>query len=332
MIAAAAVLVVAVLAIAGVFSDDDDGGGASSGEDFGITAPEAPGPPAPPRTDEIQFTGLRPDSIAAGAGFVWATDSFSGKAVRINPRSESRFEFQARGFPTDVAAGEGAAWLALPDRGAVQRVPPRGGLAEPERTVGFPFQIAAGEGAVWAMSQKTVERIDPSSGGPDPDSSPTRLQGPGSDIAAGDGWVWVSRGNREVVRISPEDGELDDASATLPGAFGVTVGEGAVWALGAPAPQPGDPPPTASLIRIDPGSAEPVGSPVRIGQALSVAAGLGSVWIGTAEGTVRRIDPDSGSFVGQPIELGGYPQSIAAGEGAVWVADPRRHRVIRIRP
>jgi len=324
--------VVAILAIAGVFTEDEGSEVDGGGEDFGITAPAPPKPPPEPDTRAIEFTGLRPDAIAAGAGFVWASDSFSGIAVRINPRSDSPHELRAGGFPTDVAAGEGAAWLALPDRGAVQRVTSRGVPAEPERIDGFPFQLVAGEGAVWAMSQKTVERLDSSSGVPDPDSSPTRLQGSGSDIAAGEGWVWVTRGNREVVRISPEDGELDDASANVPGAFNLTVGEGAVWALGAPAPPPGQPPPTANLIRIDPGSGEQVGEPVRIGRALAVAAGLGSVWVSTADGTVRRLDPEAGSFVGEPIELGGYPQSIAAGEGGVWVADPKRRRVIRIQP
>ena len=324
----AVVLVVAILAIAGVFSSED--GGPAEGGDFGITAPKAPKPPPQPSTETFRVGNVRPDSIAAGAGGVWASDSFSGKLLRVNPRSNASREVQTGGFPTAVTAGEGAAWLALPDRGSVQRVSPSGQAAEPERVKRFPFQISAGEGAVWAMSQESVERIDPASGRPS--APPTKLKGPGASIAAGEGWVWVTRGNREVVRLSPDDGELSEAVAEVPGAFSVTVGEGAVWALGAPPPVPGSKPTTASLIRIDPASGEAVGDPVRIPQALDVAAGLGYVWVTSADGTVRRIDPESGIFVGDPISAGKLPQSIAIGEGAVWIADPAGRAITRIDP
>jgi streptogramin lyase len=330
-IAGALVLAAGILAIAGVFSDGDEG--PSEGKDFGITvtAPEPPRPSPEPTTEVIRVGDVRPDSIAAGAGSVWATDSFSGKLVQINPRNASSTRVtQAAGFPTAVTAGEGAAWLALPDRGAVQRVPRSGRAAEPERVEGFPFQISAGEGAVWAMSQKSVERIDPASGRPD--SSPTRLGGSGAEIAAGEGWVWIARGNREVVRISPDDGELSDASTKVPGAFNVAVGEGAVWVLSAPLPEPGAKPATASLVRIDPDGNEIAGDPVRIPEALDVAAGLGYVWVTSAQGNVRRIDPDSGIFVGDPIEAGRFPQAIAIGEGAVWVADPAGRTITRLDP
>lgn len=329
IVAGAAVLIVAILAIAGVFSGEDDSG-PSQGDDFGITVPEPPKPPPEPTAETIRVGQARPDSIAAGAGHVWATDSFSGKLIRVNPRGNAVREQQAAGFPTDVTAGEGAAWLALPDRGAVQRVAPSGAAAEPERVKDFPFQISAGEGAVWAMSQSSIERVDPADGTPtDP---PTKLEGPGSDVAAGEGWVWVTRGNREVVRISPDDGELSDTAAELPGAFNLTVGEGAVWALGAPPPAPGSTPATASLIRVDPDSGETAGDPVRIPQALDVAAGLGYVWVSSADGTVRRVDPDTGSFVGDPLDIGRVAQSIAVGEGAVWVADPAARAIVRIEP
>jgi streptogramin lyase len=71
---------------------------------------------------------------------------------------------------------------------------------------------------------------------------------------------------------------------------------------------------------------------VRIPEALDVAAGLGYVWVTSAQGNVRRIDPDSGIFVGDPIEAGRFPQAIAIGEGAVWVADPAGRTITRLDP
>ncbi len=314
-----AVFVVAILAIAGVFSGDDEDRGAD--ESFGsptATTITAPATPEEPRAKRIPVGG-RPDSISAGAGFVWITDSFAGTMKKVNPRNKRPTGIPVAGFPTDVSAGEGAAWVALPDRGAVQRVG-AGGAGQPQEVRGFPFQVAAGEGAVWAMSEKSVERLDPSTGAAD--GQPTPLSGAGSSIAAGAGWVWVTRSNRDVVRISPDDGELSDSAASVPGAFSVAVGESAVWALGA----------RGTLSRIDPESGEAIGTSVRVPAALDVAAGLGAVWVTATDRTLRRFDPETGQPVGKPITVGRLPQSISVGEGAVWVACAGDSAIYRIAP
>lgn len=309
-------VLVAILAIAGVF---DGGDSEPAADDFGaVTVPSEPRAPQQPSVKRIDVGG-RPDTIAAGAGFVWVADSLAGSLKRINPRSDRPTPIESAGFPTDVSAGEGGAWLALPDRGAVQRVT-MAGPGEPAKVRGFPFQIAAGEGGVWAMSQKAVERVDPSSG--EADGNPTALEGSGAAIAAGEGWVWVVRGNREVVRISPEDGELSGGAAGVPKAFSVTVGESAAWALGT----------DGNLTRIDPSTGKSAGEPVPTGQPLDVAAGLGYVWVASANGTVLRIDPATGTEVGAPVEVGKEAQSIAIGEGAVWVASPADGAVFKITP
>ena len=310
-----AVVLVAALAIAGVF---DGGDSEPAADDFGASAAPEPTAPRQPVVKRIDVGG-RPDTIAAGAGYVWVADSLAGTLRRIHPQSERPVRVEAAGFPTDISAGEGGAWLALPDRGAVQRVTVEG-PGEPIKVRGFPFQIAAGEGGVWAMSQKAVERVDPSSG--EANGSPTSLEGSGAAIAAGEGWVWVVRRNREVVRINPEDGELQDEPAAVPRAFSVTVGESAAWALGT----------DGNLTRLDPKTGEAAGDPVPTGQPLDVAAGLGYVWVASANGTVLRIDPKSGTEVGAPIEAGKEAQAIAIGEGAVWVASPASGAVFKITP
>ena len=248
---AAVILVAAVLAIAGVFSGDGEGGGDAADDDFGLTVrtEQQAAPPGRPSVKRIRVGG-RPDAIAAGAGYVWITDSFAGTLRRIRPGSERPVDVEASGFPTDVSADADAAWLALPDRGAVQRVTVTG-PEEPVRAMGFPFQIAAGEEAVWAMAQRAVSRVDPGGG---PVAAPIPLGGNGAAIAAGEGWVWVARGNREVVRIDPDSGELSQRGAQVPGVFNVTAGESAAWALGV----------RGRLTRIDPGTGEPAAGRPRV--------------------------------------------------------------------
>lgn len=321
-----AVLIVAILAIAGVFSSEEDSS-EPAGDEFGVTTPDTPSKPAEaapePIVKRIPVEG-RPDAIAAGAGYVFVTDSFAGSLQRINPRSLRVRGEPVAGFPIDVAAGEGAGWVAYPDTGTVQRIDARR-PGEVISVAGFPFEIAAGEGGVWAMSQKSVERIDP--GASEPDDSPIRLRGSGASIAAGEGWVWVARGNREVVRISPDDGEVSGATAPVPNAFSVTVGESAAWALGAPAS--GDP---GVVTRIDPDTGQAAGDAVEVPNALDVAAGLGYLWVSHGDGTLTRYDPDTGLQVGQATGVGPQPQAIAVGEGAVWVASAKGGAVYRISP
>ena len=255
---------------------------------------------------------------------MFVTDSFAGSLQRINPRSLRVRGEPVAGYPTDVAAGEGAGWVAYPDRGTVQRVGPR----RPSEIIevrGFPFEIATGEGGVWAMSQNTVERVDPSSN--EADGSPTRLGGSGASVAAGEGWVWVARRNREVVRISPDDGELSQTVASVPNAFSVTVGESAAWALGAPRKSD-----AGTVTRLDPETGQAAGEPVQVPQALDVAAGLGYLWVSSGDGTVRRFDPETGAQVGMPVPVGPQPQAIAIGEGALWVASAKGGAVYRVTP
>jgi DNA-binding beta-propeller fold protein YncE len=323
--AAAVVLAVTVLAIAGVFSGDDGDPGDNAEDGFGAVTTTDAAPPAPQPSVRRYEVGGRPDTIGAGGGYVWVSDSFAGTLSRINPASKRPIPVEPAGFPTDVSAAEGgSAWLALADRGAVQRVSATEGPAEPVEVGGFPFQVAAGEGAVWAMSQDTVERIDPQAGAVQGSAIP--LEGDGSSIAAGEGGVWVTRSNRDLVRIDSGNGSIA-AAAEVPGAFNVAVGESAVWALGASKGSA-----AGTLTRLDPASGEVAGAAIPVSQALDVAAGLGFVWVVGANGTVSRFDPATGSPIGRQILVGRQPQSISVGEGSAWVACAGAGAVFRITP
>ena len=317
---AAVLVVVAALAIAGVFEKNDP---EPAADDFGSeTTTEAPQAAAPtqPTVKKIPVGGS-PDTISVGAGYVWVADSLAGTLQRIHPQSDRPVDVEAAGFPTDVSADRNAAWLALPDRGAVQAVTVRG-PGNPVKVQGFPFQIAAGEGAAWAMSQKSVERVEASGSEGTVDGAPIALEGDGSAIAAGEGFVWMTRNNREVVRITAAGDSSAERTAEVRGAFSITVGESAVWVLAV----------GGQLTRLDPKSGEPAGDPVQTGRGTDVAAGLGYVWVTSENGTLIRIDPESGNEVGVPIRVGRQPQSVAVGESAVWVADAGGGAVYKVIP
>ncbi|MDP9187643.1 MAG: hypothetical protein M3O25_00150 [Actinomycetota bacterium] len=314
----------AALAIAGVFSAEDEAEEAPSADtDLGSIAAPDPAPPPPQPQVRRYAVGGRPDTISAGAGYVWAADSLGGRLQRINPASKQPIAVDAAGFPTDVSAGEGAAWLALADRGAVQRVTGTEGAGEPIDVEGFPFQIAAGEGSVWAMSQTSVERIDPLA---EQAAPPVELGREASAIAAGEGGIWVAGSNRVVLKLDPGNGETS-ATIDVPGAFNVTVGESAVWVLGASAGKGAG----GTLTRIEPAGAV-AGDPIPVAAAVDVAAGLGFVWVTDVGGKLTRYDTATGAPVGDPIDVGREPQSLSVGEGSVWVAAAGEGTVFRITP
>jgi DNA-binding beta-propeller fold protein YncE len=317
VVAGALVVVVGVLAIAGVFSGD--GGGDAPAGDFGDISAEPAPPPPEPTVRRIEVGG-RPDSIAAGGGYVWVGDSFGGKLNRLNPASKKPIPVEPAGFPTDIAADDGGAWLALADRGAVQRVTADEGALPPVKQDGFPFGVALGDEALWSLEEGDVTKLSPVTGRPA--GTVFGFAQSASSIAAGEGGVWVARDNREVARFQSNGETLEPEVAQVPGAFNVTVGEGAAWVLGA----------AGTLTRLDPRSGAIAGEPVQVSEALDVAAGLGYVWVANGEGQVFRFDPDTGLQVGEPIEVGPLAQAIAVGEDSAWVADSRDGGVYRITP
>jgi DNA-binding SARP family transcriptional activator len=158
-----------------------------------------------------------------------------------------------------------------------------------------------------------------------------------SDIAAGDGSLWVVDGARgRVLRIQPSYGRIVARlrfrpSGEAPGdRFGfdptsIAVGAGAAWISDG-----GD-----RLVRAgEDGSMEsiPVGLPL-----VGVAAGAGGVWaISGKASTILRIDPRTRkvtmplSIVGAP-ELGSaFPRAIAAAGAYVWVLNGNTGTVTKI--
>jgi branched-chain amino acid transport system substrate-binding protein len=150
-------------------------------------------------------------------------------------------------------------------------------------------------------------------------------------LGGGGGSDAVPVGNG-VVALGGADGQFASFTTTERAPSSLAVGEGAVWALNLEDP---------TVARIDPKTKRVVKRFRTPESPLDIAAGLGSLWVGTGE-RLSRIDPKTGKTsrtiklpnTGYLGELGflnwGFPQ-IAVGAGAVWAINPDR-TVSRIDP
>ncbi len=144
--------------------------------------------------------------IAAGAGSIWIVTDAAGRLARIDPDTnqvvaEIRVASQSYG----VAFGEGAVWVTSTGHDLVTRVDPQTNLVAETIPVGKqPRFLAVGEGGVWTLNQAdgSVSRIDPKTNKVTA-TVEVGVPGPGGDIAAGGGSVWVTAFDIPISRIDP---------------------------------------------------------------------------------------------------------------------------------
>jgi YVTN family beta-propeller protein len=256
--------------------------------------------------------GLRPSSVAVGAGSVWVG--------YLDERTLSRIDSAARtvlanirldATPTGIAVGEGAVWVANGILGSLTRVDP--GVNAPVETVEASFRsnagsVAVGEGAVWAaFGSGEIAKIDPRS---------TAVLGTGvagaspSAIAVGEGSIWVTNaGDNTLARINPRTIGVVRLITVGRRPLAVAIADGVVWV----ANEADD-----KVHRIDAASSSADTTDVGDGPT-AVAVAEGAVWVANgAAGTVSRIDAETNEVVAT-IAVGNRPSGIAVGEGYVWV-------------
>ncbi len=275
--------------------------------------------------DTVSTVGNDPEGIATEPGSVWVANYSDNTVSQIEPVSQSDPSSDVSGGadinvgtgPVVVLAASGQVWVANGVSGTVSRINPIS-----RAVVGAPIQIgkaalsmAVFGGSVWVTysgTNTTITRIDASSGSVLPGLS----LGPSccNTVSAGLGELWVSFGH-EVARINASGNVVGGPIKVTGGKVGagVSVGEGAVWVV------QGD----GSVIRIDPRSGNPVGSPIptHIGRYYDIETGLGDVWICDYDkNTVTQIDAATGKVVGT-IAVGKNPYAMAVGDGAVWVTN-----------
>lgn len=198
--------------------------------------------------------------------------------------------------------------------------------------------LAAGHGAIWTwMNTYELIRLDPRTNRitARTDTRPALI----TDLAAGAEGVWgagvcgrVNCAYGTLVQFDSRTGQRRRPLTRLglrPRA--IAVGYGSIWVLGG-----------RRVLRVDPRTRRPVGTPIWIGRdARDIAAGAGAVWVTTGERPgptgaplcdLVGIDPATARVIRrQPIGCGTTAE-IAVGLGSVWVASAGGRGLARIRP
>ena len=177
-------------------------------------------------------------SIAAGEGGVWLVSDEKGVLTRIDPDTNA-VAAQVHVRPNSYAAmaGYGAVWVTNTGKpgadtpGSVQRINPK--TNEVVATIpvrGQPRFLAVGEGGVWVLNQSdgSVSRIDPGTNEVVA-TIPVGVPGPGGDIDAGEGAVWVRAGTVLLSVIDPATNQVVRRFGPPQGSGAVRAGGGAVW-------------------------------------------------------------------------------------------------------
>jgi virginiamycin B lyase len=169
--------------------------------------------------------------IAAGSGSVWMLTDTKGTLARIDPATNKVVaEIYVAAGSYAAAFGEGAVWITNTDKNTITRVDPQTNLVVQTIPVGkAPRFLAVGEGAVWTLNQGdgSVSRIDPQTNKVIA-TIEVGVPGPGGEIAAGEGSVWVTSFDFPISRI-------DSTSNTVvqqfvgPGGDSIRVGLGSIW-------------------------------------------------------------------------------------------------------
>jgi virginiamycin B lyase len=174
-------------------------------------------------------TGLAaPDgelSLAAGAGAVWVLADSAGVLLRLDPtRNVVVAHIPVAPASFAAAFGFGSVWItSTQPAGLVQRIDPTRDTVVATIPVGpTPRFLTVGEGRIWTLNQG-----DGSVSAIDPDRNtvmatiPVGAEGPGGDIAAGAGAVWV-RATKVLLAV------IDPRRLRVVSTYGPPAGSGAV--------------------------------------------------------------------------------------------------------
>jgi ABC-type transport system substrate-binding protein len=169
------------------------------------------------------------ERIASGGGFVWVTADRVGPVVLgidlRTGRIARRFTVQTGPAGRGIAFGDGSLWLA--GSAELLRVDPRSGRVL-HRFPTLSTWVAFADGAVWvAEGGGSVAKIDPIANAV---VARTKLHRWVSDLAVGDGFVWVSViGDDAVYKLSEDDLSVQKALPSGPDPERLSTAAGHVW-------------------------------------------------------------------------------------------------------
>jgi virginiamycin B lyase len=169
--------------------------------------------------------------IAAGAGSIWLLTDARSTLARLDPDTNKVVaEIRVPAGSFTAAFGEGAVWVTSTENNFLTRIDPQTNLIVETIAVGkSPRFLAIGEGAVWILNQGdgSVSRVDPKTNKLTA-TIEVGVAGPGGDIAAGEGSVWVSSSDFPISRIDPASNRVVQ-QFTGDGGDSIRIGLGSVW-------------------------------------------------------------------------------------------------------
>lgn len=235
----------------------------------------------------------RPCGVAVGASAVWVT-TLSGNVARVNPATNRVSTVIETEEAACVAAGNVGVWVTRPDAGEVVRIDPSTNEIVAEVPLeGFPQGVAIAFGSVWvAVSDPPdganggVARINPRT---NEIARTILVPNLPEFVANGAGALWVTSNNGTISEVDPRSNRVvETIRITEGGRTTVTVGGGSVWAAEITGPGA-----EASVVRIDPQTAQVIGDPIDAGRnPLGLAFGAGALWVANYDdGTVTRYQP-----------------------------------------
>lgn len=250
-------------------------------------------------------------------------------------------EIPVGGRPAGPAVGEGSVWVGNRDDNTLLRIDARS--LDVVRTIGLtvaPTDVEVGAGSVWVLSDWALLRVDPAVNDvvdtvPLPRGSPARWSH--MEVGATAIFVCTCAGPPgTIIRIDLATMSVEPVRRSP--VWMIAYGEGALWAL------TGE---LDTIEQIDPRTNAvvetiPLG---RIGEThgwrYRMAVGAGAIWV-LAPASLWRIDAATKRFVGSVrLDRSEEGSSVAAGDGAVWVAtsegillrvDPDSHTVAKTIP
>jgi len=169
--------------------------------------------------------------IAYGAGSVWLPIAPGDTLARIDPATNSiAARIKIAGGSHTAVFGYGLVWVSSTDHHLVSVIHPATNRVIAEIPTGkAPRFMAIGEGHVWTLNQTdgSVSKIHPLAKTVVA-TIPVGVPGPGGDIAAGEGSVWVTQRTMPVSRIDPTSNQVT-AHFYGPGGDAIRVMMGSVW-------------------------------------------------------------------------------------------------------
>jgi streptogramin lyase len=263
----------------------------------------------------IDIAGTR--AMTSGDAGIWVSSREAGTVTKIDGKTNKAAEPIAAGKEPCAGLATGFGTLIVPLCGAP-------GLARVDVKTNAVTVMAKGVtsaaigpvvavSSIWIISDSTDKssrliRTDPESNTIVADMP---LHARALALAFGQGALWISTDNNELLKISPYTIVTSDIIKVGKSPRSIAIGEGAVWTLNA-----GD----DSISRVDTKTNKAantikIGAPVAGGQ---VAVGEGSVWVSAPGLPLARIDPRTNHVVQLFTGEGGGAILIA--QGAVWIA------------